>query len=210
MSQPASLGSPGGGYGFSLLHPEGWKFTVSSDVSSHGDTDDADDRPRRFSHVALGSEQTEEACAFMVDALGFTLSDRTEIINFLRCDADHHSIAFAHVGPAYVHHVAYEMPSLDALRLGAARMEAMGYPLDWGIGRHGPGGNIYSHFVEPHGFMNEYTAEMEQLDATYPTGTPEQWEGRLDRSDEDPDLNPNPPSEALQEAHQSHPLLPAA
>lgn len=207
VSPPAPLARPGGGYGFSFRHRDGWTFAISSDVETHDDTEDAIDRPRRLSHVALHSERSDEAVAFFVDNFGFTLSDQTDGINFLRCDANHHSLAFVRGGTPAVHHVSYEMPSFDAVMRGAGRMKEMGYPLEWGVGRHGPGDNIFTYFVEPHGFMNEYTAEMHQVDdATYRFGPPEQWrrpENRMDQwgfSD--------PPSEAMNNAHGT--LLPAA
>ena len=208
VSPPAPLDRPGGGYGFSVLHPEGWTIAISSDVETHADAEDAIDRPRRFSHVALGAEDAEAACAFMVDNFGLRVSDRNGVINFLRCDANHHSIAFAHTGAAYVHHVSYDMPNFDALMRGAGRMKEMGYPLEWGIGRHGPGDNIFSYFIEPNGFMNEYTAEMHQVDeATYKTGTPEEWKRPENRRDQWGFADP--PSEAMQKTQASHALLPA-
>ena len=33
-----------------------------------------------------------------------------------------------------------------------------------GIGRHGPGSNVFSYFIEPNGFVAEYTAELDQID----------------------------------------------
>ena len=209
VSPPAPIERPGAGYGFSFLHADGWKFAVSSDVETHADTEDAIDRPRRFSHLALGSEQAEEASAFMVDTFGFRISDRNDVINFLRCDADHHSLAFVHKGPPFVHHVSYEMPSLEAMNRSIERMKEMGYPLEWGVGRHGPGDNIFCFFLDPHGFLNEYSVEMHQVDeATYETGTPEQWRKHAESSE--PWGNTDPPSEAMRKAHQSPTLLPAA
>ncbi len=208
VSPPAPQERPGGGYGFSFLHPDGWKFTVSSDVATHADTKDARDRPRCLSHVALNSERAEESSAFVVETIGFRLSDRTDAIDFLRCDGNHHSLAFVRLGAPSVHHVSYEMPSFDALMRGVGRMKEMGYPLEWGVGRHGPGDNIFSYFVEPHGFMNEYTTEMEQVDdATYKTGTPEQWRRPANRMDQWGFSDP--PSEAMHKA-ESGTLLPAA
>ncbi len=208
LSDPAALERPGGGYGFSLLHPEGWTVSISSDVQEHGDAEDAIDRPRRFSHVALGAEDAEAACAFMIDNFGFRISDRNGVINFLRCDANHHSIAFAQTGAAFVHHVSYEMPGFDAVMRGAGRLKEMGYPLEWGVGRHGPGDNIFSYFIEPNGFMNEYTAEMHQVDeATYKTGTPEEWDRPANRRDQWGFSDP--PTEAMKKTQASQALLPA-
>ena len=45
-------------------------------------------------------------------------------------------------------------------------MRKSGYEIMWGVGRHGPGSNVFSYFVEPNGFVTEYTTEVEQVDDT--------------------------------------------
>ena len=48
--------------------------------------------------------------------------------------------------------------------------------MEWGVGRHGPGANIFVYFVEPDGYAIEYTAEVEQIDErTHKPGTAEEW-----------------------------------
>ena len=42
-------------------------------------------------------------------------------------------------------------------------MRKSGYEIMWGVGRHGPGSNVFSYFVEPNGFVTEYTTEVEQV-----------------------------------------------
>jgi hypothetical protein len=34
---------------------------------------------------------------------------------------------------------------------GAGRMKESGFNIDWGVGRHGPGNNVLSYFIEPNG-----------------------------------------------------------
>ena len=63
--------------------------------------------------------------------------------------------------------MAYEMPNIDGLMRGAGRVRKSGYEILWGVGRHGPGSNVFSYFVEPNGFVTEYTTEVEQVDDTY-------------------------------------------
>ena len=77
-------------------------------------------------------------------------------MEFLRCSADHHSIAiFRNNGPS-LNHVAYELPNIDGLMRGAGRLKQSGFDIEWGIGRHGPGSNVFSYFIEPNGFVAEY------------------------------------------------------
>jgi catechol 2,3-dioxygenase len=69
-------------------------------------------------------------------------------------------------GPS-LNHMAYEMPSIDELMGGAGRLRKNGYEVLWGVGRHGPGNNVFSYFVEPNGFVTEYTTEVQQVDDNY-------------------------------------------
>jgi catechol 2,3-dioxygenase len=97
-------------------------------------------------------------------------------MDFIRCCADHHSIALARGQGPCLNHMAYEVANVDGLMRGAGRMKANGFPVEWGVGRHGPGDNVFSYFVEPNGFVVEYTTEIEQVDeATYMARDAEYW-----------------------------------
>ena len=64
--------------------------------------------------------------------------------------------------------MAYEVDNMDGLMRGAGRMKNHGFKVEWGVGRHGPGDNVFAYFVEPNGFVVEYTTEVQQVDeATY-------------------------------------------
>lgn len=184
VSGPALLTSPGGGYGFSFEDLEGRAVSISAEVATHGDSEDVFDRPRKLSHCVMNSAQVEQSSRYYEEVLGFQLSDRTVMMDFIRCNADHHSVAFAKSGPDGLNHVAYEMPSHDALMWGAGRMKEAGFAVEWGIGRHGPGNNVFGYFIEPDGFVVEYTAEVEQVGKDYKVGMPEDWkrpDNRMDR-----------------------------
>ena len=78
-------------------------------------------------------------------------------------------------GPT-LNHVAYEMENIDGLMRGAGRLKSRGFNIEWGVGRHGPGNNVFSYFVEPNGFVVEYTTEVEQIDeAEYIPHDAEYW-----------------------------------
>ena len=67
---------------------------------------------------------------------------------------------------------------------GAGRMRDAGYPLEWGVGRHGAGNNVFGYFAGPEEFPIEYTAEVMQIDDSYEFHGPEYWKwppGRLDQ-----------------------------
>jgi catechol 2,3-dioxygenase-like lactoylglutathione lyase family enzyme len=156
--------SAGGGYGFRFETPDGLPMTISSDSAQHPDVVMDRSRPTKISHVVLNSARTDDQVPFFIDVLGFKLSDSTHMMEFLRCSADHHSIAiFRNNGPS-LNHVAYELPNIDGLMRGAGRLKRSGFDVEWGVGRHGPGSNVFSYFIEPNGFVAEYTTDLDQLD----------------------------------------------
>ena len=156
--------SAGGGYGFRFHTPDGLPMSISSDSVQHPNVVVDRSRPTKISHVVLNIARTEDQVPFFVDVLGFKLSDSTHMMEFLRCSADHHSVAiFRNNGPS-LNHVAYELPNIDGLMRGAGRLKQSGFDIEWGVGRHGPGSNVFSYFIEPNGFVAEYTTELDQLD----------------------------------------------
>ncbi len=164
-SDPGPLpAASGGGYGFRLQTPDGMPLSISSDGVQHPNPITDCSRPTKISHVVLNSGQAEDQMEFFIDVLGFKRSDSTHMMEFLRCSADHHSIAiFRSHGPS-LNHVAYELPSIDGLMRGSGRVKQSGFNIEWGIGRHGPGNNVFSYFIEPDGFVAEYTTELDQID----------------------------------------------
>ena len=148
----------------SACTPDDMQMSISCDVKQHPNAVNDRSRPTKISHVVLNSGKTEDQVAFFIDVLGFKLSDSSHLMEFLRCSADHHSMAvFRNNGPS-LNHVAYEMPNIDGLMHGSGRLKQNGFNIEWGIGRHGPGNNVFSYFIEPNGFVTEYTTELDQLD----------------------------------------------
>jgi catechol-2,3-dioxygenase len=204
---PAVIEGPGGGYGFGFRDRDGIQYAISSDVAVHADTSMESDRPFKLSHVVLNSTKVEDQTEFFRDILGFRVSDRTERMNFIRCSPDHHSVAFAHSQGASLNHAAFDVPDFDALMCGSGRMKQKGFPVQWGVGRHGPGNNVFGYFFEPNGMVVEYTAEVEQVDDnTYKTGTPEEWAQRV----KGPDRwgFADPPSPLLRQCMGGNPQAP--
>ena len=174
----------GGGYAFSLRTPEGQILSISAEVGRHETVFKDSSKPMKLSHIVLNVEDIDKQNRFFCETLGFRLSDATERMDFVRCSSDHHSIALARGHGAGLNHMAYEVPNFDGLMRGAGRMKHSGFDVEWGVGRHGPGNNIFSYFVEPNGFVTEYTAEVEQIDeATHMAGTPEYWAKKMPMPD---------------------------
>lgn len=171
---PAELATPGGGYGFTLLDPDGRRLRVSADVAMHGDTADEPARPRKVSHIVLNTPQMERVQEFYERVLGFRVSDYSaNLMVFLRCSSDHHSVALNRSQYPSANHVAFEMPSIDSFMRGIGRMRTLGQAPAWGPGRHGPGNNPFAYFVSPQGFVIEFTSEVQQIDEA--THQPQVW-----------------------------------
>lgn len=176
LGKPGPLDAPGGGYGFAFVDPEGREFRIVADVATHRDAGLVDDRPLKISHVVLNAAQTDDSIGFFRDVLGFRLRDETARMSFLGCNADHHSIALTRIGNVSLNHVAFEVPSWDALMRGLGRLKRKGVPVEWGVGRHGPGNNIFAYFLDPNELAVEYTTDIQQVDdATYKPRGPKEW-----------------------------------
>ena len=174
IDAPSEVREPGGGYAFSFLDPEGRSVRVIAGDARHADARLEPDRPHKITHLVLNSPRQEEAAAFWVAALGFRISDRS-LLTFIRCNADHHSIAFHPGERPTLHHIAFEMADIDSVMRGAGRMRDSGRPIEWGLGRHGPGNNVFAYFVGPDDFVIEYTAEIQQVDERTPVRSPQDW-----------------------------------
>ncbi len=165
VSEPAPLpAAAGGGYGFRFATPEGLPMSISSDTLQHADVAVDRSRPTKISHVVLNSGNAAKQMPFFIDVLGFRHSDSTHYMDFLRCCSDHHSIALVRANGPSLNHVAYELPNIDGLMRGSGRLKKNGFDIEWGVGRHGPGNNVFSYFIEPDGFVAEYTTELDQID----------------------------------------------
>jgi catechol 2,3-dioxygenase len=174
LDAPAPVTEPGGGYGFAFADPEGRVVRVIAGDERHASASAQPDRPGKIAHLVLNTPRQEAAADFWVRALGFEVSDRS-LLTFIRCNADHHNIAF-HPGDApTLHHIAFEMDCIDSVMRGAGRMRDAGHPIEWGPGRHGPGNNVFAYFVGPDDFVIEYTTEVEQVDAGYRVRAPGEW-----------------------------------
>lgn len=171
---PGPMTTPGGGYGFRTLDPEGRRLSFTADSTSHADAEDKLGFPRRITHVVLNSPDLERTQAFYEDALGFRISDYSaNAMVFLRCSSDHHAIALNQAVHPAINHVAFEMASIDSFMRGIGRMKTRGHAPSWGPGRHGPGNNPFAYFVSPSGFVIEFTSEVQQIDEA--THEPQIW-----------------------------------
>lgn len=84
-------------------------------------------------------------------------------MTFLRCNPNHHSLAFVKSEHANMHHAAFEVRGWADLARGVYQLGEWGVPRVWGPGRHGPCNNIFAYFQDPEGNIMEYTCEVQQI-----------------------------------------------
>ncbi|MGY9072715.1 MAG: VOC family protein [Acidimicrobiales bacterium] len=173
LREPGPLDGPGAGYGFRIADPEARVLEFSTDVEAVPPQQPSA-TPTNLSHVVLNTTNIDAAAAWWTDVLGFRVSDWSEHqMVFLRCNSDHHSIAFNQADYTSINHAAYEVPSLDAFMQSLGRLHRGGHEPGWGPGRHGPGNNAFSYFVDPSGHVPEVTAEVQQINES--TWVPRVW-----------------------------------
>ncbi|RJL24421.1 VOC family protein [Bailinhaonella thermotolerans] len=167
VAEPGRLDQAGHGYGLRFADPEGRLIEISCDVEAVTPQDPGGlpAVPRKLAHVVLNTVDIDAAAEFYTGVLGMRVSDWSEHqMVFLRCNRDHHVIAFNSAAWTSVNHMAYEMPSIDHFMRGIGRLRHHGLTPLWGPGRHGPGNNTFSYFADPAGLVCEYTSEVQQVE----------------------------------------------
>ncbi len=175
LSGPAPTTEPGGGIMLVMREPQGGVLRIVHGDHQNADAREVPNRPLRLAHVNLNSTDVEAARSFYESVLGFRLSDRTKLMAFVRCNSDHHAVVLADAPVNGLNHVAFLMPDLESVMRASGRMIDHGHPIAWGVGRHGPGDNVFAYFVDPLGVVIEYTAEVLQVDDAYVVRGPKDW-----------------------------------
>jgi 2,3-dihydroxybiphenyl 1,2-dioxygenase len=148
----------------------------------------------RMGHVLLTVEDTQRAHDFYTGVLGFRLSDWVCIddnirLCFLRCNARHHSMAFAPCVPGKsprLHHVMLEVESLDDVMRSYHFLRNHKAPIGMGPGRHPNCQTVHVYVQTPGGFAVEFGWGHRRLDdarhqpVVYPPGSPvDVWGGDI-------------------------------
>jgi catechol 2,3-dioxygenase len=179
----ATNGDPDGGISLRVESPEGYVLRFHYGDALHEKADVRNSYPFRLSHVNLNCADIEATSRFFQNVLGFRLTDRSKAMAFLRCNEDHHAVVLADSGMDGLNHVAFMMPDLESVMRGSGRMIDHGFAIGWGPGRHGPGDNVFAYFVDPFGFVIEYTAEVLQVNDEYRAHGPDYWVWPAGRTD---------------------------
>ncbi len=200
----AAIEEPGGGVGFAVRDPAGRLWRVVKD-DTRAEPRESDDSPERLAHVNINCRDIDRDIAFLCEAFGFEMTDRSAKMAFLRTNDDHHALVLADDTVDTLNHVAYNHRDIDSVMRAAGRMRDAGFPIGWGPGRHGPGDNVFVYFVDPFGVVVEHTTQVLQVDDSYRKGGPQDWiwpSGRTDQWGIAP-----PKTEACRIAQRAIPFL---
>jgi catechol 2,3-dioxygenase-like lactoylglutathione lyase family enzyme len=129
--------------------------------------------PRRLGHTLLFTPQPQQMTDFYTGVLGLRLSDRIHggLVTFLNAGpGDHHVFGFISSSHPGFHHASFEVPSIDAIAVGADRMRGKGREPGWGLGRHTIGSNFFHYNPDPWGSWIEWFSDIDQIDDCWVAG----------------------------------------
>ncbi len=132
--------------------------------------------PATLQHFALRTPNIAAMLAFYTEQLGFVLSDavRDEEGNlracFLRVDGLHHALALFFAPMSCFDHQSFEAPDWASMKTWGDHVATQRIPIVWGIGRHGPGNDVFFMVRDPDGNLVEISSEIEHCEPDRPAG----------------------------------------
>lgn len=141
----------------------------------------------KIGHVALHVADIDRSRRFYTEVLGFEVSDvypeemQPSGAVFLRLNRDHHGVAlFKATGTcppgAGMHHMAFEVPTLDDVFRARAHLRAHNVPIDFD-GRRRAGVQIAVEFRDPDGYRLEVYWGIDQIGRGEASRPADQWKG---------------------------------
>lgn len=122
--------------------------------------------PRRLGHLVIATPDLPATRAFLVDGLGFKVSDELRgVIAFLRCSTDHHNVALVGSDVPHLQHYSWECDDIDHVGHAATKLlSADPARHAWGFGRHFIGSNFYWYLRDPAGSFLELYSDLDVID----------------------------------------------
>ena len=130
-------------------------------------------RIRKLGHVVVRASDLRKSVAFYTEVLGFDISDvypedmMPGGMVFMRCNPDHHGLALVGGMPARsekreLHHVAFEVATLDEVFLARRRLRERSVPIVF-QGRRRAGVQVAVEFLDPDGHHLEIYWGLDQV-----------------------------------------------
>lgn len=141
----------------------------------------------KLGHVVLRVTDLEKSLRFYTQILGFKVSDvyPEEMMPggmaFLRCNSDHHCLALVGAAPGQaankeLHHVAFEVPTLDQVIRARDHLRAHRVPIDF-EGRRRAGCQIAVEFRDPDNHSLEIYWGVDQVGTDGRARPSNEWHG---------------------------------
>ena len=141
----------------------------------------------KLGHIALHVRDVERSARFYTQVLGFQVSDvmGDDAIPggavFLRCNTDHHGIALfqateVELSGAGLHHVAFEVPSMDQVVRARDHLRHHQVPIDFD-GRRRAGCQLAVEFRDPDGHRLEIYWDIDQIGDEGHARPANEWKG---------------------------------
>ena len=159
---------------YAFSDPDG--NVVAFGVRARSSNETGEPLPARLQHLAFRTPDVAALVAFY-ESLGFVVSDRVQCEEgilracFMRTDREHHALALFRAADARFDHLSCETRDTVAVVAWADRMASHQIPIHWGIGRHGPGNDVFFMVKDPDGNLMEISADLEVCEAARPAGT---------------------------------------
>ena len=125
-------------------------------------------RPNRLAHILMFTGSVSGSIDFYARVLGLRLSDRVgDDAAFMHGihGSDHHLVAFGRSSGPGLHHMSWDVPSINEIGHGAVQMLRSGYDAGWGLGRHALGSNYFHYVRDPWGSYSEYSSDIDYIAA---------------------------------------------
>jgi len=144
--------------------------------------------PRLIAHVVFAVPDYDSVYQFMIDALGFRLTDKQlGFGNYLRADGsnNHHNILLLNAnaplpgadGKLRFHHANFALEDLDEIMISVNNMIRKGWaPSEQGLGRHRVDSALFYYFNCPAGGEAEFGADADYVDDNW---VPREWTNPL-------------------------------